>query len=79
VWQSRLYQIEHAADIRTKRLIPLVIGDIIDARVAGLECGVIDENVEATELLNRPVDEFTAMRRIRYCDGSGCLDSFRGE
>ena len=34
--------------------------------MACLERGVIDENVEAAELLNGSVDEFTAMRRIRY-------------
>ena len=66
MWQSRLYQVEHAVDVRAKRLIPLVIGDIVDARVACLERGVIDENVEAAELLDGSVDEFTAMRRIRY-------------
>ena len=66
MWQSRLYQVEHAVDIRAKRLIPLVVGDIVDARVACLERGVINENVEAAELLNGSVDEFTTMRRIRY-------------
>ena len=57
---GRLGHEEHPEDVGLERALQLLLGDVADVLVGMLLAGIVDEDVEPAELVDRPPDRVLA-------------------
>jgi hypothetical protein len=54
---------EHGVDVHVERHSPFLVADVAEILEGRLMRGIVDENVDAAEIPDRPIDDLPAMVR----------------
>ena len=61
MWNRSLGQIEHGVDVDLESHLPFLIADVADVLEGSLMGGIVEEHVDAAQLLNGSFDDQSAV------------------